>query len=212
MDETTLLRLAWSRAGGLSFQVSNIILVVVALVAVGLAAALIRRGASWFGKYGVVEVDISLGKVGHVRLQPNTKDAQVAHEIWTELVTRKAAVPIDTDRDVIGEIYDSWYTLFQRVRTLIATIPADLLRRDASTRELVRIATQTLNEGLRPHLTRWHAEFRNWMRQHENELKEKSPQEVQRAYPRYADLIGDMRRVNTELVAYAAALEKIARG
>jgi hypothetical protein len=77
-------------------------------------------------------------------------------------VTRKAAQPIDIENDVILEIYDSWYALFGRIRQLISDIPGHMLRTEKSTQELVRIATQTLNDGLRPHLTRWQARFRHW--------------------------------------------------
>jgi len=205
-----LVSVGWSK-GELLIRVSGWV-IAAAILAIIVIASVLRRWRSRFRKYEVVEVDVSLGNVGHVRLQPNTKDVQIAHQIWTELVTRKAAIPIEPDRDVITEVYDSWYELFQRVRVLIADVPAELLRRDQSTRELVRIATHTLNQGLRPHLTQWHAEFRNWMKQHESELKEKSPQQVQKAFPQYQALISDLRQVNEGLIGYAAALERIARG
>ena len=94
---------------------------------------------------------------GRVELRPNIEDGQVAHRIWVELVTRKAALPIDPDLDVIVEVYDSWYALFGRVRQLIGDIPSRLVRKEESTRKLIKIATDTLNLGLRPHLTQWQA-------------------------------------------------------
>lgn len=132
--------------------------------------------------------------------------------MWTELVTRKAAIPIDEDNDVIIEVYDSWYAMFLAVRKLIGDIPASLLRRHQSTQEIVRITTTTLNEGLRAHLTEWHARLRNWYKQHSNELKEKTPQQLQEEYADYQDLMRDLRQVNEQLIAYADALHKIARG
>jgi hypothetical protein len=57
-------------------------------------------------------------------------------------MTRKAAQPIDIEHDVIVEIYDSWYALFGRIRQLISDIPGHMLRKEKSTQELVRIATQ----------------------------------------------------------------------
>ncbi len=206
-----LLRLSGSWPQGVVLQISWWVLVAAVLAAL-LTPRMLRRWWPPLTKYDVVDIDVALGNVGHVRFRPNTKDAQIAHQIWTELITRKAAIPIDPDRDVLAEVYDSWYELFGRVRSLIAEIPADLLRRDESTRQLVRIATQTLNEGLRPHLTRWQAEFRNWMQQHEEELKDKSPQELQKGFPQCRELIADLRAVNQGLIQYAAALEKIAKG
>ncbi len=212
MAEWPLIHLAWTDEG-IVLKVSPWLIGAAIVLAVVVPLAVRWARGSWLStKYDVVEVDIPLGHIGRITLRPNVQDIQIAHKIWTELVTRKAALPIDPEQDVITEVYDSWYVLFGRVRDLIAGIPADLIRRDESTKQLVRVATQTLNEGLRPHLTRWQAEFRNWMKQHESELKEKSPQQVQKAFPQYQALISELRQVNEGLIGYAAALERIARG
>jgi hypothetical protein len=165
-----------------------------------------------FRRYELVSVNVELGGVGKVELRPNNEDIQIAHRIWTELVTRKAALPIDPEYDVIAEVYDSWYAMFGRVRQLISDIPGQLLRKEESTKKLVTIATQTLNNGLRPHLTHWQARFRNWYAQHAEDLKTKTPQEVQRAFPQYPALIDDMKKVNAQLIQYARELEKIIHG
>ncbi|MGI9102827.1 MAG: hypothetical protein ACR2IF_10340 [Terriglobales bacterium] len=145
-------------------------------------------------------------------MTPSWEDVQIAHKIWTELVTRKAAVPIDPDNDVILEIYDSWYALFQRVRQLVSEIPGRCVRREASTQTLIRIATDTLNLGLRPHLTTWQARFRNWWHHTEDALQTKTPQEHQKDFPQYATLLADMQQVNKMLIQYAAELHKIVKG
>ena len=119
---------------------------------------------------------------------------------------------MDPDNDVIVEVYDSWYALFGRVRELIAQLPPALVRNDASTQELIRIATQSLNSGLRPHLTKWQARFRNWYAAQDAQLATKAPQDVQRQFPEYDELMQDLRRVNDQLIQYAGELEKIVRG
>jgi hypothetical protein len=210
MPEWKLVQLVWS-SDGIVLTLSPWLLGAAILLGIGVVIALHWLQGRWFSSYQVVEADVSLGHIGHLKLQPNTQDIQIAHRIWTELVTRKAAIAIDPDQDIITEVYDSWYALFGRIRDLIAEIPADLIRRHESTKRLVWTATETLNEGLRPHLTRWQAAFRNWMKQHEADLKEKSPQEVQKAFPQYQILVADLRRVNKGLIEYAGALEKIAR-
>src|SRR5207245_5582812 len=161
-------------------------LIVVLLVCLALYRAWTLR------RFHLVSLDIRLGGVGKVELRPNLEDIQIAHRIWVELITRKAALPIDPEHDVIVEIYDSWHALFLRVRQLIGDIPAQLVRKEKSTQELVRIATETLNKGLRPHLTRWQAQFRNWYAQEKDQLKTKTPQELQRLFPHYRDLIADL--------------------
>lgn len=160
-------------------------------------------------RYDLVKLDIKLGNVGSAEFRPNKTDLQIAHKIWTELITRKAAIPIDKENDVIEEIYDSWYSLFQKIREFISDIPADLIRSNKSTKEIVRIATQTLNEGLRPHLTRWQARFRTWSTSKKDKLMDMTPQEFQKEYPEYKDLIDDLIQVNIQLMQYAQELKKI---
>lgn len=160
-------------------------------------------------KYGLVKLDIKLGNVGSVEFRPNKTDLQVAHRIWTELVTRKAAIPIDKENDIIEEIYDSWYALFQKIREFISEIPAELIRKNQSTNEIVRIATQTLNEGLRPHLTMWQARFRTWSNSKKDKMMDMTPQEFQQEYPQYKDIIDDILKVNKQLIQYATELKKI---
>ena len=160
-------------------------------------------------RYNLVKLDIKLGNVGSAEFRPNKTDLQIAHKIWTELITRKAAIPIDKENDIIEEIYDSWYALFQKVREFISEIPAELIRKNKSTKEIVRIATQTLNEGLRPHLTMWQARFRTWSSSKKDLMMDMTPQEFQKDYPQYKDLIDDLMKVNAQLMQYAQELKKI---
>lgn len=162
--------------------------------------------------WAAVEADIKLGGIGTIKIRPSYEDIQVAHKAWVELVTRKAALPFQEDHDVICEVYDSWYALFQEMRSLAKTIPAEKVRNSKDTQELVRLLVDALNKGLRPHLTQWQAKFRHW---YEEEIKKnpgKSPQEVQREYPHYPELVKSLIEVNKELVQYAEVIKQIAQG
>jgi hypothetical protein len=204
-----LLRVHIQDDYSLALEVSAIVVGLVIVLGV-LALWRWRRRAS--KRFSVVSLNVALGGVGSAELRPSIEDVEVAHKIWTELVTRKAALPMDPDNDVIVEVYDSWYALFGRVRELIAQLPPALVRNDASTQELIRIATQSLNSGLRPHLTKWQARFRNWYAAQDAQLATKAPQDVQRQFPEYDELMQDLRRVNDQLIQYAGELEKIVRG
>jgi hypothetical protein len=70
-----------------------------------------RRLTSKPHKWTVVEAEISLGNIGKIKIRPNHEVIQIAHKAWTELVTRKAALPFDQEHDLIIEVYNSWYTL-----------------------------------------------------------------------------------------------------
>ncbi|MBA2846167.1 hypothetical protein HNP88_000351 [Methanococcus maripaludis] len=163
-------------------------------------------------------LDIDAAKIGvggqTITIKPNLHDMQVAYKLWVEVSTRKIGMPIDFEKDVIYEIYNSWYEFFKLTRELIKDIPISKLRRSEDTQKIVNLAIDVLNDGLRPHLTTWQARFRKW---YEHELKNpnndgKTPQDIQKTYPHYDDLVKDMKEVNKNLIYYRNALKKIAVG
>jgi len=173
---------------------------------------------SWFSRfsrniksYEIDEAAIGVGS-NRVTIKPNIEDMQIAYRLWVELSTRKIGLGIDLDNDVIKEIYDSWYEFFRVTRELIKSIPVSKIRRDKSTKELVRIAIEVLNEGVRPHLTKWQARFRRWYNSEINKDKncELSPQDCQKKFPEYSKLTKDLIEINKRLIEYRNILYKLA--
>ncbi len=187
----------------------------VLLILLGVAvAAFLYRAVSWrplLQRWEPVEANLRLGGIGSLKIRPNHDDVQVAHRAWVELATRKAGLPLDRENDVIVEIYDSWYELFGEMRRLAEEFPAQKLRAD-DTRKVVDLIVEALNRGLRPHLTRWQARFRRWYDQAAMANPDMSPQEVQRLYPHYEELVTDLERVNGELLEYIDLLKALATG
>jgi len=202
-----ILRVFVTDKYGIGIEVSAWLFV--ALLAIAVVVLLWKRADK---TVHAVEVNIQLGGIGAIRMTPTWEDVQIAHQIWTELVTRKAAVPFDPENDVIIEIYDSWYALFQRIRQLVGDVPGKCVRREKSTQTIVRIATETLNVGLRPHLTKWQSRYRNWWNNTEECLKHMPPQEHQKQFPEYPALLAEMQDVNLKLIQYADELQKIVKG
>lgn len=132
---------------------------------------------------------------------------EIAYQLWVELTTRKIAIPLEED-DVISEVYDSWYAAFSAIRDLLKTVPGQCLD-DAA--DLIDITTKVLNEGLRPHLTRWQAKYRSW---YDREVKEKtdSPQVIQKQFPEYEELLSDMKKTNQNIINFANTMHEIAFG
>jgi len=63
----------------------------------------------------ISEVELGIGQQ-KITLRPNTVDKQVAYQIWVELSTRKLGIPVDIEKDLIVEVYNSWYKVWgQRV-------------------------------------------------------------------------------------------------
>jgi len=158
-----------------------------------------------------VELEIALGGIGKLKIKPNYEVKQIAHKAWVELKTRKAGLPIDKDNDVISDIYRSWYMLFGEIRMLAREVPAVQLK-DKDTAKLVDLLIDSLNEGLRPHLTRWRAKYSRWYDKAvaRDENDELTPQDIQRKYPEYQDLVDDMLKINKQLVQYTAEIKKLA--
>ena len=142
---------------------------------------------------------------------PDTETRRIAHQAWVEMKTRKVGLSFEEGHDVIAEIYNSWYQIFGVLRELAKSIPADRLHDCDDTHNVVALLMKALNDGLRPHLTKWQAKFRRWYDAElaKEENKSLSPQDIQRKYPQYAELVADLRKVNEEFVTFADALKKV---
>lgn len=161
-----------------------------------------------------IEIDSAeIGIKGQkIKIKPNYTNVDIAYKIWVELNTRKIGLEIDFEKDVIVEIYKSWYQFFGITRDLIKGLPATKIRNDKSSKELIELSTKILNEGLRPHLTSWQAKFHKWYNTaiSDNANENLSPQQVQQKYDDYETLKDDMRRINNHLINYKNSVYKLA--
>ena len=132
---------------------------------------------------------------------------EIAYKLWVELTTRKISIPLEED-DVIVEVYDSWYSAFTAIRELLKTVPGDSLS-DAA--DLIEVTSKVLNDGFRPHLTKWQAKFRGWYKKAKDD-SESSPQDLQKSYPEYDQLMADLKVTSDNMVKFADTLHEIAFG
>ena len=207
--------LAWQPENW-SFSIDLGIPLIAFLGAVALFAAVLRL-VPFLSRSNVMEIDQAEIGVGDSKLsfRPNLTDRQVAYAIWVELSTRKIGLPIDLSDDVITEIYDSWYNYFSVTRELIKTVSVSKVR-NRSTRQIINLSIDVLNNGLRPHLTRWQARYRHWYQQQVERIDKNSdewtvldPQGIQKKFPKYAELEDELLAVNAQLIAYRNAMQKL---
>ena len=171
------------------------------------------NGGVSFRKFEIDQAEIGVGK-SKLSFRPNHRDKQVAYAIWVELSTRKIGLKIDFDHDVIAEIYDSWYTFFTVTRELVKDIPVSQVKHK-STQAIIKLSIEVLNEGLRPHLTRWQARFRLWYDRRLRDYAEGrgdevlDPQHLQAQFPQFDELKSDMERVNNALIKYRAKMRQL---
>jgi len=157
----------------------------------------------------VISAPFALGSYEFSRSELSEKELDIAWRLYVQLTTRKAAIPIDED-DIIIEVYNSWYELFKSTRDYLLAMSAADLEDNENAQRIVDLSVNVLNNGLRPHLTKWQGKYRKWYDDalKEDENKGLSPQEIQKKYPEYNELIADMKIVNQELVKYAEELKR----
>lgn len=141
-----------------------------------------------------------------VTIKMNMKNIDIAYMMFIQLKTRKIGVEFDEDNDVISEVYDSWYSAFQSIRELLMGI-----RPTPNNKELIDVGNKILNDGMRPHLTRWQSKFRKW---YTYELKKDenvdfTPQEIQKKYTEYNELVSDLKNSQKQILELIKQLEKI---
>lgn len=165
---------------------------------------------NWNFGFNEIELNINLGGIGNVKILPNHEVRQIAHKAWTELVTRKAGLLFAPEHDVIVEVYNSWHQLFQEIRLMIRSVPASQLK-NKDTKKLIEILVKSLNLGMRPHLTKWQARFRRWYEAEAKKPKNvgKSPQDIQKKYTHYDELVADLIKINSQLIEYTEELKKL---
>jgi len=196
----------------LSLQVNIIALLVIIGTMMIILVVVKKNLLKTFGEFEVDEAELGIGN-HKLKLSPNKTDIQIAYKIWVELSTRKIGLQLDLEKDVIVEVYNSWYEFFKITRELIKEVPAEKLKRE-DTRKIINLSIQVLNSGVRPHLTQWQAKFRRW---YEMELAAEkdnllSPQEIQKKYPLFRELTAGLVEVNERLIKYRKSMAKLAIG
>ena len=192
----------------LNIEIGAISIVIVIFLIV--IIPIIKRVFDWNFGFNEIELNINLGGIGNLKIKPNHEIRQIAHKAWTELVTRKAGLIFEPEHDVVVEVYNSWHQLFSEIRLMIRGIPANQLK-NKDTKQLVEVLVKSLNLGMRPHLTKWQAKFRRWYEREskKTENASKSPQDIQKNYPHYGELIADLVQINGQLIEYTEELKKL---
>lgn len=200
-----VLLISVDRASGLSVSLNWIAVAIIALCTI----LFLTKGFGFCIKKKEVEIDeFNLGVGGNgIKLKYDLRDREIAYKIWVELSTRKIGLPIDEENDVIVEVYNSWYSFFEIARELLKEMPASKFRHS---KQLIELTENILNCGLRPHLTKWQARFRKWYDNEIRILPECEPQEIQKKYAKYDELISDIKAVNLQMLAYKTLLHRIA--
>jgi hypothetical protein len=207
----TLLSLSLDTGSSLVLSVSPWLLGAFVLGCLAIVAIRWKIGRWRAPTFEINAAEMGFGS-GKISFRPNVKDQEIAYKIWVELSTRKIGLPIDLKNDVVVEVYDSWHTFFAITRELIKDIPVNRVKH-ASTRKIITLSIQVLNDGLRPHLTSWQARFRHWYeKQLSCAVDDIDPQSLQATYPRFAELEKELLAVNGSLIRYREKMKELVLG
>lgn len=135
-------------------------------------------------------------------LAKNPASLHIAYKVWWELTTRKIALELDEAHDLLTEVYDSWYAAFGLIRDYARELPVGSRAEHSAALEVMNLCSRLLNGAMRPHLTRWQAEFRAW-RTSPITLKAHAklrPQDVDKQFPAYAAMIKDLDKANDLII------------
>ncbi|WP_144597301.1 MULTISPECIES: hypothetical protein [Bacillus] len=157
-----------------------------------------------------ITAPFALGTYAFDKADLSQKELDIAWKLYVQLNTRKAAIPIDENNDIITDIYSSWYELFKITREYLLELSAKDLEGNDNAQQIVQLSIDVLNKGLRPHLTEWQGKYKKWYDEasKEEENKNLTPQEIQKKYPQYNELVTSMKDVNKELMIYSSELKK----
>lgn len=158
-----------------------------------------------FKSYYIDEINLGIGE-NTIKLKIDKSLKLIAHKILIELSTRVISYPFD-DNDTIIEVYNSWYEAFKTIRLLLKDISID----KENAKKLSELTTELLNLIFRKHLTKWQAKFRKWYEYElaKSENNNLSPQEIQRKYVYYDDLVEDLKFSQMKIEKYIEELKKI---
>lgn len=210
---TEIVRLSFESSKP-SLTIESDWLIILSILILLVVAYIIKRNFSkWFNWYEM-EVEISGSPKLKFKVERNHENLFIANRIHIELTTRKAAVPIDENIDVIEEVYDSWYKLFGIIREEIKSVPGKYLKDHDPTSALIGLTRKILNDAMRPHLTEHQAKFRKWIAAAKEKPVNKilTPQDLQKKYPYFTNLVASMKLVNLTLTEYAEELDKLIKG
>lgn len=178
------------------FLISTSIVIVISVIVLSICINKMVRSKS---------LSISDFTAFNISVKLDTRNIGIAHKMYIQLRTRKIGVPFDED-DVLEEVYNSWFSAFNEIRNLLLEVQPT-----PQNRIINEIGVKILNVGMRPHLSKWQAKFRKWYDSEiiKPENTNLSPQEVQRRFPEYDELVISLKRSQDEILKFLDSLEEI---
>jgi hypothetical protein len=139
--------------------------------------------------------------------EPNDAERRAAWELYVELLTRAAVVPLPADQGLMRESLASLYSLFGTTRDILRRYGPDLAEtKPHGQYNFAYLAVAILNLVVRPTLTRWHPELEGW---EAARPVDRSRREHEVSWARAAELRQDLATTRSYLSRWAALLATV---
>jgi hypothetical protein len=133
--------------------------------------------------------------------EPNDEERKAAWELYVELNTRIAVVPLKADEGLLREALSSLYALFAITRDILRRYgPETAEPKPKGQYNFGVLAVAMLNFGIRPLLAQWHPALEDW---EASKPPKRSRTEHERSWPREPDLRAAVETTRALLAQYA---------
>lgn len=194
-----------------------ITLFIIGIILIVISANFFVRGADFFGSLGerfdlhISTTDIDLPVAGTtITVNIAKNDRLAAWRIYTQLSTRIAATDFNEEYDSALLVHGSLHKVFELIREEIASIPVERFKKDRSA-NVVKFYMDILNEGIRPHLSKWHIPLSKFVENEEKSHPNQSILEIEKRFPNRKELIDSIKAMNKRMKWYSEELLKIAQ-
>ncbi len=116
-------------------------------------------------KLDSIEVNISIPLFGSIKGKwtPKDDERKAAWELYVELITRISVVHLEKEEGYLREALNSLYSIFTTTRNILRKYgPKVAQQKDSSELSFGKIAILVLNYQLRPLLSKWHTELKDY--------------------------------------------------
>lgn len=150
-----------------------------------------------------VGLDLKVFKISGT-WEPNEVERRAAWELYVELLTRVAVVPLREGEGLVREALSSLYTLFATTRDVLRKAGPQVaeLKPDGQY-NLAFLTVAMLNFALRPVLAFWHPALEDW---EATRPPDRSRREHENAWGQIGALRGALELTRQQLTYYAALL------
>jgi hypothetical protein len=148
----------------------------------------------------LTEVKVSVPQVSELTFVVNNESRNVAWKLFVETVTRVSTQPLDHDEGLTREALTSLYGLFATTRDTLKSSRPSVPAPGGQTVE--HLAITMLNQELRPFLSKWHPQLR--------EFEQTQPDALESEWPENAACRAELQEVQRRIHGYAMGFAKLA--